>query len=219
MEVSLEFYLVFPDICMRKLIWVDRADEETTSSPCVMKNFKFFFWIWVLELFWQHYTHPLSCWVLCCLQWQHRCWDQTAWWVSGNVSTEQWYSFTQDFKHREVPDWTKQTPSRLPALGPDFHRAALQTASAGEFRFRHTPNSGAMSPCAQVLTAALSQCVVFPAISPPPYTGTTGFLFVQISSPPCGLRKNQIHLHRYYTYFRKPVACIQMHSNVIFICL
>lgn len=144
-----------------------------------------------------------------------RCWDQTAWWASGNVSTEQWYSFTQDFKHREVPDWTKQKPSRLPALGLDFHRAALQPASAGEFRFHHTPNSGAMSPFAQVLTVALSQCIVFPAISPPRYTKTTWFLFVQISSPSCGLRKNQIHLHRYYTHFRKPVACIQM----IFICL
>lgn len=72
MEVSLEFYLLFPDICMRELIWVDREDEETMSFLYVMKNCKFFFWIWVLGLFWQHYTHPLSCWVLCCLQWQHK---------------------------------------------------------------------------------------------------------------------------------------------------
>lgn len=58
MEVSVELPLLFPDICMSKLIWLDWEDEETASSLHVMRNCNFFFWIRVLQLFWQHYTHP-----------------------------------------------------------------------------------------------------------------------------------------------------------------
>lgn len=58
MEVSVELPLLFPDICLSKLIWLDWEDEETASSLHVMRNCKFFFWIRVLQLFWQHYTHP-----------------------------------------------------------------------------------------------------------------------------------------------------------------
>lgn len=137
MEVSVELHLLFSDIFMSKPIWLDREDEETASSLHVRKNCKFFLWIGVLQLFWQHYTHPLSCRVLCCLLWQHRCWNWTAWWLSSNVSAEWWYPFTKDFNHGKAPDWTKQKPSRLPAPGLDFHRAALQVTNASEFRLHH----------------------------------------------------------------------------------
>ena len=136
-EVSVESHLLFPDTCMSKLIWLDREDEKNASSLYVMKNCKFFFWIWVLQFFWQQYTHPLSCRVSCRLQWQHRCWNWTARWQWGNVAAEQWYSFTTGFKHGKAPDSTKQEPSRLPVPGLDFHRAALQTASVSEFRLHH----------------------------------------------------------------------------------
>lgn len=130
-KVSMELHLLFPDLCMSKLIWLHRVDEETASSLHAMKNCNFFFWIGVLQLPRQHYTHPVSCWVLRCLQWQHRCWSWAAWWLSGNVSTEWWHSFSMDFKHGRAPDWTKREPNWLPDTGLDFLRASLQLEMSG----------------------------------------------------------------------------------------
>lgn len=126
----MELHLLFPDISMSKLIWLHRVDEETAFSLHATKNCIFFFWVGVLQLLWQHYTHPLSCWVLRCLQWQHRCWSGAAWWLSGNVSTEQ-HSFSEDFKHGKTPDWSKTKPSWLPDTGIDFLRATLQVETSG----------------------------------------------------------------------------------------
>lgn len=80
----------------------------------------------------------------------------------------------------------------------------IQTASLST-----DPNSGATS-FAQVLTLALSQCIVFSAIFPPPYIRTTLFIFVQIPSSSCGFRKKKIHLHRYHRHFGKPPAWTQI---------
>lgn len=200
----MELHLLFPDICMGKLIWLGREDEEAASSLRVMKNCKFFFWIWVLQLFWQHYTHPLSCRVSCCLQWQHRCWNWTAWWLSGNVSTEPWHSFTKGLKHGRAPDQTKQKPSWLPAPGLDCHRAALHMCSVREFRLRPWALIQMLVQCFSLLRC--SHWLYYSVLSFPFLL----FLFLQIPSSSCGFRKKQVDLRRYHRYFGKPVACITM---------
>lgn len=171
------------------------------------------FWMGALQLPWQHYTHPLSCWVWHCLQWQHRCWSWAAWWLSGNVATERWHSFSKDFKHGKAPDWTKRKPSWLLDTSRDFLRATLQLEMSGnsdcisehqsKFWCHTSLCSGA---CFWLYHSAFS----FLLFSQLPYIRPTLFLSVQVSSSSYGFRTKPVHLHRYHRHFGKPVACIQM---------
>lgn len=80
---------------------------------------------------------PLSCRVLCCLRWQHRCWNWTAWLTVRQCVHRAVLSFYQGFQARKS-SWLNQAETKQIACpGLDFHRAALQVASVREFRLHH----------------------------------------------------------------------------------